>query len=330
MDSHNATKNIFASYDTCYIVSIIQSVRKHWWEHFYLTDEMTLSELVQHSRPRFWHYLFGPMLVLWAYRLATWVDSWVRVRYVVWSIFCLFVGNLFVYGINDVCDKDTDTFNTKKDEYERRVTHWSTTLLCRVAVVQVLYRMIIVGLWIVFDLLTVPMIWWSGVVLGLFYIFSRAYSSPPVRAKAHPFLDGITNVLYIVIPFGVYRVVSWTTIQTVSSTYIVSFASAWIRCIAMHCYSAIPDIEPDAKAWLTTTAVFFWLSRSLAYCAVLFLVAGIVASSVLGWIAIVLWVLYSVYVLLWYKYDIFMLYKYFPWINLIVGWVICFWVYFMF
>lgn len=35
-----------------------------------------------------------------------------------------------------------------------------------------------------------------------------------------------------------------------------SIIAAWLRAMAMHAYSAIPDIQPDADAGVHTTATF--------------------------------------------------------------------------
>ena len=98
-----------------------------------------------------------------------------------------------------------------------------------------------------------------------------------------------------------------------------NFFAALLRCMAMHCYSAIPDIEPDRKAWLTTTAVYLGKQNSLIYCAVLYALSAFLSFPTLWWFSIVGWIIYiSVMILSMVKKDLFALYKLFPYINLII------------
>jgi lycopene elongase/hydratase (dihydrobisanhydrobacterioruberin-forming) len=45
--------------------------------------------------------------------------------------------------------------------------------------------------------------------------------------------------------------------------------------MAMHAYSAIPDIQPDTEAGLTTTAVYLGKQGTLIYCGLLWVAAAI-------------------------------------------------------
>ena len=100
---------------------------------------------------------------------------------------------------------------------------------------------------------------------------------------------------------------------------INNFLAALFRCIAMHCYSAIPDIEPDDKAWLKTTAVYLWKQNSLLYCWLLYLLSAIFSFSSLWWFSIFWWIIYLTIMIISYKRkDIFWMYKLFPYINLIL------------
>ena len=72
-------------------------------------------------------------------------------------------------------------------------------------------------------------------------MFSLIYSLPPIRAKAVPFFDGITNILYVLPGIMAYLV-----LHSDLSRPLVIAAWAWV--MAMHAYSAIPDIEADTKA----------------------------------------------------------------------------------
>ncbi len=177
---------------------------------------------------------------------------------------------------------------------------------------------------------------WRGgetiiVMLVSFIIFlptlitSYLYSCRPLRAKAKPFIDGIMNILYIATPFSI---IIWQYIFWADPTYNLqlityNFLAALFRCMAMHCYSAIPDIEPDHQAWLTTTAVYLGKQNALIYCAVLYMLSALLSFPTLWWFSIIWWMMYmSVMVISYYKKDIFALYKLFPYINLFIGFLL--------
>ena len=166
----------------------------------------------------------------------------------------------------------------------------------------------------------------SGILIW-FFITSYLYSCKPLRAKAKPFIDGIMNVLYIATPFSIIiiqHILQWQTIYNLQLiTY--NFFAALFRCMAMHCYSAIPDIEPDHKAWLTTTAVYLGKQKSLIYCVLLYVLSALLSFPTLGWFSLLAWLIYvSVMILSYQRSDIFALYKIFPYINLFIGFLL-FW-----
>ncbi|MFM7089057.1 MAG: UbiA family prenyltransferase, partial [Candidatus Paceibacterota bacterium] len=88
-------------------------------------------------------------------------------------------------------------------------------------------------------------------------LLSLGYSLPPTRLKAKPFVDFLSNILYVLPGF-----IGFMFYQDVQpSVWIFLAASFW--AFAMHLFSAIPDIEPDKKAGLVTTAVFLGHRGSL-------------------------------------------------------------------
>jgi 4-hydroxybenzoate polyprenyltransferase len=92
-------------------------------------------------------------------------------------------------------------------------------------------------------------------------------------------------------------------------------------CMAMHLYSAIPDIQADAEAWLSTTAMLTWEHGGLVLCMVLYTLAAVLSFSWIGIISLILWVVYLVMMIwTWVRLcDISQIYRYFPWVNMISG-----------
>ena len=319
---------------------------------------MSFLTLLKISRPRFWHYVLWPMLIYFAgswyltdmhASFLRWGTDWI-VRLIIMIIILWYFtlpANLWIYGRNDIADGDTDKFNSKKWSYENKIDDsktmknklrwniwwWNVWYI-------LLWTLIVWWIWqYQRNIVTAeiwPMPWWpfpflvllifSIICLFVFLLTSYLYSCRPLRAKAKPFIDGIMNILYIATPFSIILLENQRIFRPISTTIITyNFFAALCRCMAMHCYSAIPDIEPDHQAWLTTTAVYLGKQNALIYCAILYLLSALLSFSTLWWFSILGWVIYgSVMIVSYYRKDIFALYKLFPYINLII-WFLLFW-----
>jgi 4-hydroxybenzoate polyprenyltransferase len=276
-----------------------------------------LPEYVKISRPRFWPYLLGPYAVGIAGAAAAGADVRLTWWLIVLGLFFTYPANFIIYGINDVYDYDTDKLNPKKvskgsgkDSYEALVTPERRWLVMRHALT-----------WIILGYLALEFVpghndaaAWS--LLG-FYFFGVLYSMPPVRAKAIPFLDSAFNILYIfpgLVGYALYA-------QAFPNWQIVLAATLW--CMAMHAYSAIPDIAADAKAGLRTIATQLGFNGTLMFCVLCYAGAAVLSYRWLSWFSILAG---TVYVSLMAatatnptRSHVFRLYKYFPYVNIIVG-----------
>lgn len=312
---------------------------------------MSFATLLRISRPRFWHYVLWPMLI---YFVSSWYFEDIQESFSRWwtdRIFNLIImiiilwyftlpANLWIYGRNDIADGDTDKFNSKKWSYEAKIDDSTTSKnklkqsiwIWNIGYI-LIWTLIVWWIWQYQRNIVTAEIWpvpWPSPILVLlifniislsvFLITSYLYSCRPLRAKAKPFIDGIMNILYIATPFSIILLENQRTFRPISNTIIVyNFLAALFRCMAMHCYSAIPDIDPDRQAWLTTTAVYLGKQNSLIYCSILYLLSALLSFPTLWWFSILGWIMYSsVMILSYYKKDIFALYKLFPYINLII------------
>ena len=313
---------------------------------------MSFATLLRISRPRFWHYVLWPMLIYFA---SSWYfediqssfSRWWTDRVVDLIIMIIILwyftlpANLWIYGWNDIADGDTDKFNSKKWSYEAKIddsTTMKNKLKWKIWWWNIWYILIwtLIVWWIgqyqrnIITAETWPMPWWpfpisillifSIICLLIFLITSYLYSCRPLRAKAKPFIDGIMNVLYIATPFSIILLENQRNFEPISHTNLTyNFLAALFRCMAMHCYSAIPDIKPDKQAGLTTTAVYLGKQYALIYCALLYLLSALLSFPTLWWFSIVWWIVYiSVMVISFTKKDIFAFYKIFPYINLTI------------
>ncbi len=259
-----------------------------------------LRRLVKRSRPRFWLYLAGPVIVGVAYGAPDVPDLFSPPALVLFVYFLL-PANVFLYGINDVFDADIDTENPKKDNQEVRYTgDW-----------------LVVGLVVVSALAGLALALWLPAaapwVVG-FLILGAAYSAPPFRLKTTPPLDSVSNGLYVLPGVAAYAALAG------ANPPLEAIVGGWLWAMAMHTFSAIPDIEPDRKAGIETMATVLGRRGTLAYCGgVWVLAAGIFALLDPRGGALLL--LYPALVIGWEIGEIAIdrAYWYYPAINTLVG-----------
>ncbi len=221
--------------------------------------------LYRTSRPRFWLYLGGTYVVGFAAGAPN-VQAFTELYFWVYLFFFLVPANIFLYGINDYYDADTDQFNTKKGNEENLL---QTTERKKLR----LSLCVIAGLCIV--ILTLSHSAMLASLFGIFLVLSYFYSAPPLRFKARPVLDFASNILY-----GLPGIIGYLqTSGHLPSWPIVIAVFFWTS--AMHLFSAIPDIASDQKAGLTTSAIFFGQKASLYICSLLWLTSLVIFVAIL-------------------------------------------------
>jgi 4-hydroxybenzoate polyprenyltransferase len=217
--------------------------------------------LLRLSRPRFWLYLAGPAAVGVVYAAGA-TNGLFTPRTVGLFLYFLVPANVLLYGVNDVFDADVDEENPKKEDREVRYRGGRDVHLAVLAS----------GALGVAVLPALPT--QAVVAMVAFLVLSVAYSAPPVRFKTTPLLDSLSNGLYV-LP-GV------VAFATVASAYppLWAVAGGWFWSMAMHTFSAIPDIEPDRAAGIDTTATVLGERWSYGYCGAVWTLAA--ASFALG------------------------------------------------
>lgn len=214
-----------------------------------------LKRLVTISRPVLWINTIGTTIVaiwltgdLWRWD-AIWLVLWVTLPF-----------NLLIYGINDIFDQETDKLNERKGGYGGAKINPNevTWIAWGVAVTNIPFLVffalnysLAANLWI-----------WAYV---LFFFF---YSAPPLRFKARPFFDSISNADYAFplafVPLALGAEPVW-----------LALFGLMIWSLAKHTFDAIQDIEEDAAAHITTTAVFLGVNNSLIYVSVLWIISTV-------------------------------------------------------
>ena len=261
-----------------------------------------MPHLLPVSRPRFWFYTFGPFIV-GALIGAPDPRAYLSPLSLLWALFFLFPANLLIYGANDIFDYETDRRNAKKQGYELLVTPAQHRALWRQIALFCLPFAIL--------LIWTPRACW--LCLPGFLFFSIFYSAPPIRAKARPILDSVFNVLYI-FPgaFGYF-------LTGGSNFSMVLFGAAWLWAMAMHAYSAVPDISADREAGVPTVATLLGLRGTLIFCLSLYVLAALLTFATLGWLSIVLGVVYAALMLRSLRAGteggVMQIYRIFPFVN---------------
>lgn len=264
--------------------------------------------MIKHSRPRFWIYVLGPYLI-WYVASMWWLDALYNPLFWLFLVYFTYPANILIYGINDIFDRETDQLNDKKKDYEELLTPKKHKKL----IVRIVLRQL--------PFLSLALLYGqfgSIAYLLLFWFFGIFYSARPIRAKAIPFIDGIFNILYIIPALVGASLTADPSIQR------WVWIAGGLRCIAMHAYSAIPDIQADQKAGIATVATVLgarWTSR---YCIFLYVASGILGSIYTGryWLS-VMWILYGVFVYMSFFQDkVFGYYKLFPIINMSMGFLL--------
>jgi 4-hydroxybenzoate polyprenyltransferase len=220
-----------------------------------------LRYLLVLSRPRFWLYLAGPVLVGVAYGAASVPELFSPPAVGLFAYF-LVPANVFLYGVNDAFDRDVDEANPKKDDREARYRGGPAVTAVVVAAGALLVP-------VAAALPRVALPW-----LAAWAVLAVEYSAPPFRFKTTPFLDSVSNGLYILPGAAAYAAVAG------QHPPLLAVAGGWLWAMGMHTFSAIPDIEPDREAGITTTATVLGKRRTYAYCAACWLAAAAVFAAV--------------------------------------------------
>jgi lycopene elongase/hydratase (dihydrobisanhydrobacterioruberin-forming) len=273
----------------------------------------TVLRIIKTSRPLFWFYTAGPYIVGLSilYKMS---GIHLQLLHVLFLLFFLFPANFFIYSINDYFDQDTDKYNPKKNNVENKYQARDRYINLIIQLIICIYALLLL-----FILPTIQ----EKIVFLLFITLSFFYSAPPIFFKRRPFLDSLSNSFYF-LP-GILAIYQSST--THIPTPIIIALVAWTA--AMHLFSAIPDIAYDKKVKLHTTATYLGRPKSLLLCFLFWFIFSVICIYYEK--KLVLFFIYPVIplVLLFSKNtSIIRIYWYFPYINIMLGFLfflyICF------
>ena len=265
------------------------------------SEGTTAGYLLRLSRPRFWLYLAGPVVVGVAYAARTPAELFAPIAIALFAYF-LVPANVFLYGVNDLFDADIDAENPKKEQREVRYrgNRFVPGLVALTGVLGAAFVPLIPAA--------------GGVAMIAFLALAVEYSAPPLRFKTTPFLDSVSNGLYVLPGVIAYAAIAG------SAPPAAAIVGGWLWTMGMHTFSAIPDIGPDRAAGIETTATALGESRTYVYCGLCWLVAAAVFGLVHPFFAAAL-AIYPVFVALVAVsgIDVSRAYWWFPVLNTATG-----------
>ncbi|WP_256728652.1 UbiA family prenyltransferase [Microbacterium oleivorans] len=238
----------------------------------------TVARLVHISRPVLWINTIGTgALGMW---LTGQLIDVAAIPLLVWLTLPF---NLLIYGVNDIFDQETDALNPRKGSIEgARIEPREVKLIAwAVAVTNIPF--------LIYFVVALPL-----AAVGLILLYAGVfvfYSAPPLRFKARPFLDSLSNAAYglplLILPVALEAPPVWPAVVGLL---------AW--SVAKHAYDAVQDIEEDREAGITTTAVLlgprgtalwsgaWWLASTVLFALVSPIVAAVnlaLAGTLVVW-----------------------------------------------
>jgi 4-hydroxybenzoate polyprenyltransferase len=265
-----------------------------------------LSFLFKVSRFRFWIYTGGTYVVGYALGFTALPDFF-RPEYYLYLFYFFIPANIFIYGVNDYWDEETDILNPKKDEKEYRVRNVDRKKLLNAIYLVIGFSLILM----VFQNLP------EKIIFTIFLLLSYFYSAKPLRFKEKPFLDFSSNYLYIMPGIFAYYLASH------SIPSLIILMGAYLHISAMHIFSAIPDIKYDTDAGITTTPVFIGEKASLILCLIFWLGLSIIVVKLTGYyplsFLVFLYPIFPLILLLKRNLKIIDVYWYLPYVNTCLG-----------
>lgn len=264
--------------------------------------------LLKISRPRFYSYLFGPFLIGGAAAFQNPLQI-ADLKFLLFLLYFAFPANVFLYGVNDIFDTETDAKNPKKISHEhllQQQEQWPLILAVSSVVVLTITCLLFVNAV-------------AAIMLSAFLFLSFTYSAPPLRFKARPFCDAYSNVLYVLPGYFAYALFT----SQFPSVWVVVMGLTWSA--GMHAFSAIPDMTVDKQAGIATTAVYLGKRKTLIFILANWLVFSLLCLYYFGVLGILGWIPFGITMYIFLqnkKTEDF--YWYFPYIITTLGFL-AFW-----
>ena len=196
---------------------------------------LVIRRLFHISRPVLWVNTVGPATVgMW---LAGELWRWEALPILLWLTLPF---NLLIYGVNDVCDRETDAQTPRKGSPEGARIGSSEV---RPIALGVVFTNVPFLAYFVLSLPLTAFLW-----MVLYAVLFVGYSVPPARFKARPYLDSLSNAAYafplVFMPLALGEAPVWP-----AAVGLMTWSAA------KHTFDAVQDVNEDRKVGIETTAV---------------------------------------------------------------------------
>ena len=221
-----------------------------------------LSRLVVISRPVLWVNTIGPAV------MAMWIGGELFNPEIIPLLIWLTVPfNLWLYGINDIFDRETDLLNARKGGVQGAVLAVSEIkwVLWGIAITNIPF--------LIYFFLNYSLA--ANIWIVVYYLFFLNYSAPPLRWKSRPFWDAGSNIDYafplVFVALALNYEVNW-----------IGAIGLMLWGVAKQAYDAIQDIYEDRAVGIETTATkldikgtVIWSTVFWSIATVMFLIVNI-------------------------------------------------------
>ena len=203
--------------------------------------------LLSVSRPALWINTVGVFVT------GLWLSGQLYALQPVYAALLLYLTlpyNLLVYGLNDLSDQAEDALSPRKGGWQgaRLAAAEGRPLLNWIVALNIPFLLVLAFLLPPAALLA----------LLLSAALFAGYSLPPLRFKARPLLDGLSNVAYA-LPLALPALLLERPVPVLALLALCAYS------VGKHAFDAAQDVDTDRAAGLNTTAVWLGVRGTALY-----------------------------------------------------------------
>ncbi|GHF29625.1 4-hydroxybenzoate polyprenyltransferase [Deinococcus metalli] len=227
-----------------------------------LPTTLPLRRLLTVSRPALWINTIGTLVTgVWLTGRLYTLDAGVLLL----LAYLTLPFNLLIYGLNDLWDREEDARSSRKGGWQgARLADAEAAPLLRATLTWNVPALVVLAI-------VLPPA--ATLVLALSAALFAAYSLPPLRVKARPFLDGLSNVAYA-LPLALPALVLGSPVPWLPLLALMAYS------VGKHAFDAVQDIPADRHAGTATVATTLGARGAACYALSWFAVAAALLWSV--------------------------------------------------
>lgn len=232
---------------------------------------LPFSRLFVISRPALWVNTIGPLITgLWLTGHLYWLDA----GFIILFLYLTLPFNLLIYGLNDLSDQAEDARSDRKGGWQGARLKGAESGPLRRSIVLVNLPFGVLLAW-----LLAPAALGVLLLAGTLFVL---YSLPPMRLKARPFWDGLSNLAYA-LPLALPALALAKPLPWLPLLALMGYS------VGKHAFDAAQDISADRQAGTNTVATTLGVKNTALYVLGWFLLAGALLWPVSKLTALALW-----------------------------------------